>query len=290
MHCYSEAHNSLESCECAICLDCFCFSAPELWFCSHLCSVKWLLRDILVVMKTFRHILMIQDIKTCGCMWNLAVTCNGSCIDFFPFSSSRSQSASILWACCWWRATVLVWGQLSALWWLLPPQGFPWGWDGMKTFFFSLLFCTVMLLSLKRIEPKSGIMMIKENRKPWKMSQRVSLFRNVRKNRVLNVSLLIVCACRQPRRRPQGGLHGGPVAPKRGRCWETSLGLHFYSRPLRGQGREIGVREKPCPSKIQMASRKSAGLRSDTFSASRPALTFTVYIFSSSFSIAQNTS
>lgn len=60
----------------------------------------------------------------------------------------------------------------------------------------------------------------------------------------LSLRLLV---CRWCRRRPQGGFHGGPVASQRGCSRETSVGLHFYSRPLRGQGRKIGASEKPCP-------------------------------------------
>lgn len=49
--------------------------------------------------------------------------------------------------------------------------------------------------------------------------------------------------------------------------------------------------EKPCLTKRQMAFREvSVGLGSDSFSASRPALTFTVYIFSVSYSISHNPS
>lgn len=49
-------------------------------------------------------------------------------------------------------------------------------------------------------------------------------------------------SCRHLRRRPQGGLHGGPLAPQRGRGGATGLGLHFHSSPFGGQRREIGVR------------------------------------------------
>lgn len=63
-------------------------------------------------------------------------------------------------------------------------------------------------------------------------------------NRILQgfLFLFFFLSCRHLRRRPQGGLHGGPLAPQRGRGRATGLGLHFHSSPFGGQRREIGVR------------------------------------------------
>lgn len=57
------------------------------------------------------------------------------------------------------------------------------------------------------------------------------------------VDLSVFGTRRWRRRRPQSGLHGGPLAPQRGCGRETGLGLHFHPGPPGGQGGEIGVSE-----------------------------------------------